>query len=62
MSSIVKGADPIDIAAAGIGHTLFHDMIHAIGQGEIVDTHVQETGIDGVDEDNPERASSYGKF
>lgn len=61
MSNILKGANPIDIAAAGIGHTLFHDMIHAVGHGEIADVHVHETGIDGVDEGNPEMAASYGK-
>ncbi|CRG84227.1 hypothetical protein PISL3812_01541 [Talaromyces islandicus] len=60
MGGILNGANPIDIAAAGIGHTLFHDMIHAIGQGKIGDVHVHETGADGVDEGAPERQASYG--
>jgi hypothetical protein len=62
VSNILKGAEPIDVAAAGISHTLFHDMIHAIGQGEIGDVHVHETGVDGLVEDDPERSASYGKF
>jgi hypothetical protein len=62
VSNILKGAEPIDVAAAGISHTLFHDMIHAIGNGEIGDIHVHETGVDGLDEDDPERQACYGKF
>ena len=62
MSSILKGASPIDVAAAAIGHTLFHDMIHALGNGEIGDVKVHETGPNGVDEGDPETQASYGRF
>lgn len=62
MADYLNSANPIDIAAATIGHTLFHAMIHAIGQGDIVDVHVDETGADGVNEGEPENQASYGTF
>lgn len=61
IQKIINGYDPIDIAAAGLGHTLFHDMIHAVGKGEIGDVHEDKPGAGGIDDDDGGVAAPYGK-